>query len=69
MLIELNVLVYKVAAIKAVIVVPTLAPIINGAACRSVVIFFATMGTTIEVVTVLDRIAAVVTRPQVNDLI
>jgi len=68
MLIELKVLVYKVAAMKAVMVVPTLAPIINGAACRRLVIFFATRGTTIEVVTVLDRIAAVVTRPQANDL-
>lgn len=60
---ELNVL-----AKKAVIVVPMLAPKINAPACLSLITFFATNGTTKEVVTVLDLIAAVVSRPQPNDL-
>ena len=67
MLIPLDVFEFNVAAIKAVMVVPILAPIINGAACFSVAIFFATMGTTTEVVMVLERIAAVVNNPQVKD--
>jgi hypothetical protein len=36
-------------------VVPIFAPIINGAACLSLTIFCATIGTTTEVVMVLDR--------------
>src|SRR5258706_14966518 len=39
----------NMAAMKAVMVVPTLAPRINGAAARSVTTFFATRGTTREV--------------------
>lgn len=58
---------FNVAAINAVIVVPMFAPIIKGAACFRLTIFFATIGTTTEVVTVLERIAAVVTRPQKKD--
>lgn len=61
------VLEFSVAAIKAVIVVPTFAPIIKGAACRRSAILFATMGTTTEVVIVLDLIAAVVNIPQPKD--
>lgn len=60
---ELNVL-----AMKAVIVVPIFAPKINAAACLSFMVFFATRGTTNEVVTVLDRMAAVVRIPQPKDL-
>ena len=48
-------------------VVPTLAPIINGAACLRFTILLATIGTTTDVVIELDRIAAVVRRPQEND--
>ena len=60
---ELNVL-----AINAVTVVPMLAPNIKALACLSLIIFLATKGTTREVVIVLERIAAVVTSPQPNDL-
>ena len=58
----------KVLAINAVMVVPILAPKINALACLSFIIFLAASGTTSEVVTVLDRIAAVITKPQPNDL-
>lgn len=51
----------------AVTVVPMLAPIMNGPACFNLTIFFATIGTTTDVVIVLERIAAVVRSPQVND--
>ena len=68
-LMALDVFEFKVAAIKAVIVVPMLAPKINGAASFNVAIFLATMGTTTDVVTVLERIAAVVSNPHVNDFI
>ncbi len=61
------VLTLKKAAIKAVIVVPMLAPRIKGAALRSDTIRWATIGTTTEVVIVLDRIAAVVIVPQKKD--
>lgn len=57
----------KVAAINAVMVVPIFAPKINGTADFSLTTFFATKGTTNEVVTVLDLMAAVVSNPQVND--
>ena len=57
----------KVAAINAVMVVPIFAPKINGTADFNFTTFFATSGTTKEVVTVLDRMAAVVSNPQVND--
>ena len=60
---------FTIAAMNAVIVVPIFAPIINGAAIRIFTIFFATMGTTIEVVMVLERIAAVVMSPQKKDFI
>ncbi len=59
---------FNVAAIKAVIVVPILAPSIKGAASFKVAIFFATIGTTTDVVMVLERIAAVVTSTHPNDL-
>jgi hypothetical protein len=68
MLIPLDVLEFNIAAMNAVIVVPTLAPMINGAASFKVAIFFATMGTTTDVVMVLDRIAAVVSSPHEKDL-
>src|SRR5690606_10684874 len=55
------------AAIKAVMVVPIFAPRINGTTFRNETIFFAAIGTTRDVVTVLDRIAAVVISPQKND--
>ena len=58
---------YSSAAKNAVTVVPMFAPMMNGAACFSFTIFFATIGTTTEVVIVLDRIAAVVMRPHVKD--
>ncbi len=67
-LIALVVFEFNVAAIKAVTVVPIFAPMMNGAACFRLAIFFATMGTTTEVVMVLDRIAAVVRSPQAKDL-
>src|SRR5690606_19230894 len=57
-----------IAAMKAVMVVPMFAPRINGTTSRNETTFFAAIGTTSEVVTVLDRIAAVVTSPQKNDL-
>ncbi len=62
------VLEWSAAAIKAVMVVPILAPKMNGAALRNVVTFLATSGTTKDVVMVLDRMAAVNTVPQANDL-
>lgn len=58
---------YHVTAINAVMVVPIFAPIINGAACFNEANFFATMGTTTEVVIVLERMAAVVSMPHPND--
>src|SRR5258708_25760497 len=61
------VLEFTIADRKALIVVPMFATRINGTALRSLTIFFATKGTTNEVVTELDRIAAVVSTPQVND--
>ena len=67
MLSPLEVFEYKNAAMKAVIVVPIFAPMMKGAACFSLTIFCATIGTTTEVVMVLDRIAAVVSRPHVKD--
>src|SRR5258707_381236 len=60
---ELNVL-----ARKAVMVVPMFAPKINAPACLSLITFLATNGTTSEVVTVLDLMAAVVSSPQPKDL-
>ena len=57
----------NMAAIKAVIVVPTLAPMTKGAAARSLTTYFATNGTTSEVVMVLERMAAVVSNPHPND--
>ena len=67
MLIAPPVLTLKNAAMKAVMVVPMLAPNINGAALRSETIRCATIGTTTEVVIVLERMAAVVIVPQKND--
>ena len=58
---------FKETAMKAVMVVPMLAPIINGAACFMPVIFLPTIGTTTDVVIVLDRMAAVVTSPHAKD--
>jgi hypothetical protein len=58
----------KMAAINAVIVVPMLAPSMKGAAFLRLTMPFATKGTTSEVVIVLERIVAVVIRPQPNDL-
>jgi hypothetical protein len=55
------------AAIKAVIVVPRFAPRIKGTAFLSWTILCATIGTTIEDVIVLERIAAVVTIPHRKD--
>src|SRR5882672_10023207 len=62
------VLAFNVAAIKAVMVVPTLAPMMKGAACLRFAIFLATMGTTTDVVIVLERIAAIVSNPHKKDL-
>jgi hypothetical protein len=67
MLIAPDVLALKKAAMNAVMVVPRLAPRIKGAALRSETIRCATIGTTTEVVMVLERMAAVVTVPQKND--
>ena len=67
MLMAVDALTLSNAAMKAVMVVPMFAPKINGAAFRSDIIFCATIGTTTEIVMVLDRIAAVVTIPQKND--
>lgn len=67
MLMALEEFTLSVAAINAVMVVPMLAPSINGAAFRKVIIFCATIGTTTDVVIVLERMAAVVRRPQKND--
>lgn len=68
MLIALLLSVYRMAAIKAVMVVPIFAPRIKGAACLKRTIFFATKGTTREVVTVLERITAVRLKPQKKDI-
>src|SRR5688572_7713905 len=57
---------FKVAAMKAVMVVPMLAPIIKGAAFFNVTTRWATSGTTNDVVMVEERIAAVVVIPQKN---
>src|SRR5688572_5749682 len=67
MLSPLEVFEFKNAAINAVTVVPILAPRMKGAACLSFTIFCATIGTTTEVVMVLERIAAVVSKPHVKD--
>ncbi len=67
MLSPLEVFEFKNAAINAVTVVPILAPKIKGAACLSFTIFCATIGTTTEVVIVLERMAAVVSKPHVKD--
>ena len=67
MLIPLEVFELSVAAMKAVIVVPMFAPMMKGAACFNVAIFFATIGTTTDVVMVLERIAAVVSKPHPKD--
>src|SRR6187402_3431498 len=56
------------AARKAVMVVPMLAPRINGTADRSFTNFLATSGTTRDVVTVLERMRAVVNNPHPKDL-
>ena len=69
MLTAADVFVWRMAAMNAVIVVPTLAPIIKGAACFRFTILLATIGTTTEVVIELERIAAVVINPHENDLI
>ncbi len=55
------------AAINAVTVVPMFAPRMNGTADLSLINFFATNGTTSEVVTVLERMSAVVNKPQPKD--
>ena len=68
MLSPLAVFEFKNAAINAVTVVPMFAPRIKGAACLSFTIFCATIGTTTDVVMVLDRMAAVVNKPQAKDL-
>ena len=57
----------NIAAINAVRVVPIFAPKIKGTAFLSLTTFLATNGTTNEVVTELERIAAVVIRPQPKD--
>ncbi len=67
MLIAPDVFEFNKAAINAVIVVPIFAPIINGAACLRVTIFLATIGTTTDVVIVLERMAAVVSKPHEKD--
>src|SRR5688572_4372599 len=67
MLMAVDAFTFNNAAINAVIVVPMFAPKINGAAFLSDTIFCATMGTTTEMVIVLDRMAAVVRMPQKND--
>src|SRR5690349_13151176 len=67
MLIAVEALTLSNAAINAVMVVPMLAPKIKGAAFRSDTIFCATIGTTTEMVIVLERMAAVVTMPQKKD--
>lgn len=58
----------KLAAIKAVKVVPKFAPIINGKALMSLIFLVATNGTNKEVETELDWIADVINTPQPNDL-
>lgn len=68
MVMALDELEFRMAAMKAVTVVPMFAPRINGTALRSVIIFCATIGTTTDVVMVLERMAAVVANPQKNDL-
>ena len=59
----LEVFEFRNAAINAVMVVPIFAPKMKGAACFSLTIFCATIGTTTEVVMVLERMAAVVSKP------
>lgn len=56
------------AANKAVMVVPRLAPRINGSTRRTDKLPVATSGTVSDVVTELDWIAAVITIPHPNDL-
>ena len=58
---------YKRTAMNAVTVVPIFAPRMNGAAFLRETKFFATIGTTNEVVMVLDLIAPVSTTPHVKD--
>lgn len=58
---------FKIAASKAVMVVPRLMPIINGNAFFKDTFPVATMGTIREVVTELDCTAAVKTAPHAND--
>jgi len=58
----------KIAAIKAVIVVPIFAPKINGNASLALMRPIATTGTNKEVVTELDCIDAVSNTPHKNDL-
>ena len=58
---------FDIAAMKAVMVVPMFAPRINGTTPWSFTTFFATSGTTSDVVTVLERIAAVSNSPQPKD--
>ena len=60
--------VLKKAARKAVMVVPTLAPIINEKALWRLTLRVATRGTIREVVTELDWILAVRATPQPKDL-
>ena|SRR5688572_15692485 len=67
MLMAVEAFTFSSAAMKAVMVVPRLAPKIKGAALRSETIFCATIGTTTEMVIVLERMAAVVTMPQKKD--
>ena len=65
-LMALDELEFKVAAIKAVIVVPMFAPKMKGAAFLRETTRLATNGTTADVVMVEDRIAAVVVTPKKN---
>lgn len=68
MLMALEELEFKIAAINAVIVVPMLAPRINGAAFFNETKRCATMGTTTDVVIVEERMAAVVVTPQKKEV-
>lgn len=67
MLIAPAVFALKNAAINAVMVVPVFAPKMNGAALRNDTMRCATIGTTTDVVMVLERMAAVVMVPQKKD--
>ena len=67
MIIASRVVAFSVTAINPVMVVPTFAPTMNGTACFNETSFLATIGTTSDVVIVLERIAAVVTAPQLKD--